>query len=112
MTRKQKIALAVAIAILIPAGLLATATYCVIDVHAGADDGFRIFAPVPLALIEATLWLTPTEATRFQDSELAEYQALLLEELPRPWRSWPRSTSHAGIGGEPRRNRAGDEERP
>ncbi len=77
MTRKQKIALAVAVAILVPASLLATATYCVVDVRAGGDSDERIFLPVPLALIEATLWLTPEDATRFQVSELAEYQALL-----------------------------------
>ena len=77
MTRKQKIALAVAVAILVPASLLATATYCVVDVRASGDDGGRVFLPVPLALIEATLWLTPEDTTRFQDSELAEYQALL-----------------------------------
>ena len=77
MTRKQKIALAVAVAILVPASLLATATYCVVDLRASGDDGGRVFLPVPLALIEATLWLTPEDATRFQDSELAEYQALL-----------------------------------
>ena len=77
MTRKQKVVLAVVLAILIPASLLASATYLVVDVRTGGDSNGRIFLPVPLALLEATLWLAPKDATRFQHSELAEHQALL-----------------------------------
>ena len=55
MTRNQKFALAAALAILIPAALLATATYVVVDIQTNGDDGISFFPPVPLALVEATL---------------------------------------------------------
>ena len=81
MTRKQKLMLAVGLAVLIPTALLATATYVIVDFRESGPNGGRVLAPVPLALIEAALYFTPQSATRFEHSELAEYQGLIATAL-------------------------------
>ena len=81
MTRKQKLMLAVGLAVLIPTALLATATCVIVDFRESGPDGGRVLVPVPLALIEAALYLTPQSATRFEHSEFAEYQGLVATAL-------------------------------